>query len=281
MEYFVGRPKDKAIEKIVPLYNRFQLDREDTFVVYGGSETIVVQLGIFRVKGKVAELIYLFAAEEYRSYNAGRELVLFAQDFLAVMGVEKIVGQAYDDEISGTAEAIGEELTAIGYTKCDRQGYYLEYDLKMLKETVFSKKLDDMENLVNKVAYYNSLSDEALNTLDDEITKAGLVINPNDVDYLFARYYMEGDVIKGFMDWREIEENCLYMAGTYIATGKEQQFYFPAMLAAFVLISENTMPDETKIMFPIFSQGAYNGVKKIFGEAITEKAIYLYEKKGF
>lgn len=278
MKYTVGRPNDEGLYAVLPDYQRHWLETAGCVIVYAGTPNIVSELGLFRTKGKIAELLYLYIDPGIRSFEDGSDLIRFSEDYLAVMGVTHVKGFAYEEELMGDEKDIVSWLRRAGYTESKHDGVYLEYTLDMLKKTVFSNKIDQMENLVKRVAYHNELSEETIHDMEEEAEQNNMLVDTRDVDLLFARYYMENGVIKGFMDWREIEENKLFLVNTFIATGKEQQFYFPGMLAAFVEISENTMPDETKVMFSIYSPEAYKGVRTVFGNPLFEKQLHLFEK---
>lgn len=214
-------------------------------------------------KGAVC-LKYVFVPESLRGRGNGCEVLRQSMEFVKGLGYFAIVAKLIEntDNILERTRF----LLKNGFKSSDAINHFLSYYLQDLKETVFASKINQMLPLLKKVKFYKEVEPSAIRDFIVECTKQGIKVKINDIDLLFASFYVDGNKIKGFLNFKEVEENVLLLSEVYVDSSEDSRFVMPALLANSLKIASAIMPDETLIFMQLEKENIYNGVITVFGE---------------
>lgn len=225
---------------------------------------------------KAMMLQYVYTVEEYRNRNIAGDLLQYAEQVFKDKGFEAVIAK-YMGELSN-AQRCYEFMIKNKYMPLSLNGHFLMYYLQDMKESAFSGKLEKMQSIIDRVRYYDQVEKKTLNTFLMEARERGYTYDIENIDLLFAGFYMLNGKVEGFMNLEEIVENVLVLNGTYI--GKNAGgIAIPAMIAKLMKIAGKVMPEETSILFRLDSETAYLGMKNLFGEPEYDLIMQDYIKK--
>ena len=283
MRYEIRDIDEETASRLMPQAMALKLGLENvmTAVALAGEKTVGVALFCHTMEiADNVSLLYIAMQEEYRHMGYGRQLLEYVADVMAIRGAktfecELTADRLLDDEAKKDAENF---LNESAFKLRRKHGHYLVYDMEAILKGSMAGMLDKFEVLIDKVQYYNELSDEQMQDFERLTVEEEHYVPVSDLDALFARFYVKNNKILAYMDIREVMENVIYMTDSFVAK-KCDEYALPAMIAAFVQISSKLMPDETRVILPIYSEASYNGIVTSFGKPKYEGEVNMYRRE--
>lgn len=180
-----------------------------------------------------------------------------------------------DDEYMDMCDRL---LPALSYQMTYDKGHHIEYNLKTIKDTLFFSQLKKLEFMMSKVKCYNELDMLQLAQFHEKLKKTRIVTENYTPDLVFAQYYVDNDNIKGFMDFKEVDEGVLLLIDSYVETDVNNKYVAPAMIASAIKVTNSFLGDDSKLILQTFTNGMYAGIVACFGEAMVDEPIREYTK---
>lgn len=250
-----------------------------TFCALDGEE--IIGIAVFEATSKKninVALKYIFVHPEYRLSGIASQLVTEGCDALMSAGAKYV---------KATCIGSKEELSfakplflSLGFISTISDGQVLTYRLSELKKCVLSTRLDKMKPLMDKVEYISKIQKKTLRTFGNEMASKNQPFNPEGFDKFFARFYVDNNEIKGYMNLCEVAENIVVLKDVFLDNSSpESKFYLPAMLASMLKVSFPVMPDETIFHLYIYNENHLTGIKTVFGDTMAEEFIEEYLMK--
>lgn len=222
-------------------------------------------------------LLYVEVQPAYRRKGIAKSLVAYVEKAAIAAGA-RLMSVKYVDSADNLREA-SIFLRKLRYIPISMNTRYCVYYLQDLQDTLFARKIPEMEALTDKVKNYNDLNKVQIIELTEKLKKLGNGTALHFSDLVFARYFVLNEKIEGFMNLAEIAPDILLMSDSYIDNQAKTALILPAMIASALKVCFPLLGDAASVSLEIASETGYRGIKDIFGEAERDLFIHEYVKK--
>lgn len=159
------------------------------------------------------------------------------------------------------------------------KGHHMIYHMGTIKNTLFFSKLEQLKPIMKNVKCYNELDILLLSQFNKKMKNTRININNYSPDLVFAQYYVKDDDIKGFMDFKEVDEGVLLLTDSYVESDIKDKYVAPAMIASAINVTNSFLPDDAELILQTYTEGMFAGLEACFGKPEIDELIYEYSKE--
>ena len=268
---------EKQIKKLVP--DRLWRDNiaYDNQYFAAWDEEIHVLFVVDKEDGKDGHCIRYIYCDDTADERMIGNLLTFVEDTYRGAGETMLYVEVCGE--SGWLDELKPYFMNYDYDVNSTEDRYMIYELAKMRESTFFEKTSQAKAILDKVFFYNQLEKSQLLDFSRRMENMEREKKYALPDLVFGRYYLDGNVIKGFMDIAEVEEGILEMTDVYLERDKNSKYAFPAMLTSALIISSALLAEGTVIHMRLTDENWYGGLKVAFGEGAFEGVIHEYSKE--
>ncbi len=275
MEVKAVRIGRQEAEKLFPARYHSLLESENVFTFVACENDAVVGASIFQVlpKGRGEIVLKYFGAKDDNE-EIIIQMLLSAEQILAECGGRLLVSRENgDDEYLLKHYEI---LKNAGFLLTQSEGHFLGYYVQDLLDTAFFDKIEKIEPYFKNICSYYELDRTSKAAFASIVKKHGLTFDERKEGGC-SKFYLDNNNILGYINISMINDKVMYIAETYREERNGDAVLIP--LLAQVLNDLTDLHEDAMLFYKCYSDGDYDGIKKVFGEAETDERLFEYMKK--
>ena len=277
------RPINLTIEQqrqLLPVQFHDLVNRDEThvFVALDGDMVQGTALASETIENGVSVLvIHYLSLVSAKNETVVMQLLAYLEQLCQKADIRKLVCRVTGQE--QLLAAYNHILSNASFCRAFTKGRHMVYHLKAIKETIFFAKIPQLTPIMAKVKCYNELDMFHLSQFHDQLKATRILPEHYMPDLVFAQYYVDDDEIKGFMDFKEVDEGVLLLTDSYVEKDVKNQFVAPAMIACAMRTTDSFLTDEAQLILETYDEGMRSGITACFGQPEVDTAIWEYSKE--